>query len=49
MASDTRLKAIQKRLWNIDRLRGLHIRRDKEADMVEYARTDYADGELIRV
>ncbi|OIO70754.1 MAG: hypothetical protein AUJ57_08120 [Zetaproteobacteria bacterium CG1_02_53_45] len=38
-----------KRLWDSNRLRGLHIRRDKEADMVEHARIDYADGELIRV
>jgi len=38
-----------KRLWNIQTLRGLHERRDKEADLIEHARTSYPAGELIQL
>ncbi|MDQ6998043.1 MAG: pesticin C-terminus-like muramidase [Mariprofundus sp.] len=38
-----------KRLWDEDQLPGLHIRRDKEADMIAHARSEYEPGELIRV
>lgn len=36
-----------KRLWNKATLPGLHIRRDKEADMVQNARSIYPSGEII--
>lgn len=38
-----------KRLWDINELRGLHIRRDREAEMIEGARRTYPPGELVRV
>jgi hypothetical protein len=38
-----------KRLWDIDRLPGLHVRRDREAQMLEKARISYPPEELVRV
>ncbi|MEW6658094.1 MAG: hypothetical protein AB1424_05510 [Thermodesulfobacteriota bacterium] len=38
-----------KRLWDIDQLPGLHVRRDREAELLENARTSYPPGELVRV
>jgi GH24 family phage-related lysozyme (muramidase) len=38
-----------KRLWDIDQLPGLHVRRDREAQLLENARTSYPAGELVRV
>jgi len=38
-----------KRLWDIDKLPGLHKRRDAEADMIASADHDYDPGELVRV
>ncbi len=38
-----------KRLWDIDRLPGLHVRRDREAEMIEHARTSYSPEELLRL
>jgi hypothetical protein len=38
-----------KRLWDIDRLPGLHVRRDREAELLENARNSYPPGELVRV
>lgn len=36
-----------KRLWDRDRLPGLHVRRDKEADLVANAERAYAPDELV--
>jgi hypothetical protein len=38
-----------KRLWNIEELPGLHKRRDKEAALIESARTSYPPGALISI
>lgn len=38
-----------KRLWDIDQLPGLHVRRDREAELIEQARTNYSPEELLRV
>lgn len=38
-----------KRLWDPAILRGLHVRRDKEAEMVAHARMEYEPAELCRV
>ncbi len=38
-----------KRLWDADRLPGLHKRRDNEADLFEHARDNYTDDELLYV
>ncbi len=38
-----------KRLWDIKKLPGLHVRRDKEAELIENARTQYPPDELVRV
>ena len=38
-----------KRLWDIDRLPGLHVRRDREAQLIEKARISYPPEELVRV
>ena len=38
-----------KRLWNKSELPGLHTRRDKEAQMIANARTDYHSSELISI
>lgn len=38
-----------KRLWDPARLAGLHKRRDNEAELVEHARSNYADNELLYV
>ena len=38
-----------KRLWDEAVLPGLHVRRDKEAEMVAHARVDYEPSELCRV
>lgn len=38
-----------KRLWNIRELPGLHKRRDKEAELIEHARTSYPPGELMKI
>jgi len=38
-----------KRLWDPAALPGLHVRRDKEAEMVAHARVDYEPSELCRV
>ncbi|RLL53659.1 hypothetical protein D8Y20_04350 [Mariprofundus sp. EBB-1] len=40
---------LMKRLWDKDKLSGLHIRRDKEADTIVHARTEYDPNELINV
>ena len=36
-----------KRLWDINRLRGLHERRDKEAKLIESANRTYDPNELV--
>lgn len=38
-----------KRFWDIDLLPGLHVRRDREAELIEQARTNYSPEELLRV
>jgi len=38
-----------KRLWDVNLLPGLHVRRDKEAEMVADAGVDYEPSELCRV
>ncbi len=38
-----------KRLWDIDKLRGLHVRRDREAKLIEEARASYPPEELVRL
>ena len=38
-----------KRLWDKEKLRGLHVRRDAEADLVAGADRAYDDAELVRV
>ena len=38
-----------KRLWDESVLPGLHVRRDKEAEMTAYARTEYDPHELVLV
>jgi hypothetical protein len=38
-----------KRLWDIDQLPGLHARRDREAQLLENARTSYPAAELVRI
>jgi hypothetical protein len=43
------LQGAMKRLWNIRDLPGLHKRRDKEAELIENARTSYPPGELVAI
>ncbi|MBD0258759.1 MAG: hypothetical protein ICV83_23830 [Cytophagales bacterium] len=38
-----------KRLWDPATLRGLHLRRDREAELVEQAARVYAPGEVVRI
>ena len=38
-----------KRIWDIKKLPGLHVRRDDEAKLVKNARTEYPPEELIKV
>jgi hypothetical protein len=38
-----------KRLWDESKLRGLHLRRDKEAQIMAEAREEYEPSELIMV
>lgn len=38
-----------KRLWDPAKLPGLHIRRDREAELVAGADREYADAELVRL
>lgn len=38
-----------KRLWNVQELAGLHKRRDKEAELIENARTSYTAGEIVPI
>jgi hypothetical protein len=38
-----------KRLWDVEKLRGLHVRRDREAELLEKARTAYPPGEVVRI
>ena len=40
---------LMKRLWNKTELPGLHTRRDKEAQMIANARTDYHPSELVSI
>lgn len=40
---------LMKRLWNKSELPGLHTRRDKEAQMIANARTDYDPFELVYI
>jgi len=38
-----------KHLWDIEQLPGLHVRRDREAQLIENTRISYPPGELVRV
>lgn len=38
-----------KRLWDKSELPGLHVRRDREAELIEAADRTYADDELVRL